>query len=71
MHGDRPRIAAILLFAAAAVLVGVGNSTHERWLTVLAIVCFVLGAAAFLRWRRAQRARVLDPKDKTGEGGSP
>ena len=69
MRAEGPRIAAILLFAAAAVLVGVGNETGQRALSAVAIVCFAFGALAFLRWRRAQRARVLDSEDKTPPEG--
>jgi hypothetical protein len=58
---------AIALFAVAAVLVGIGNATGRRWLAALAILCFLVGAAAFLRWRAAQAGRVLDRKDKTSD----
>jgi hypothetical protein len=56
---------AIALFAVAAVLIGIGNSMHERWIVAIAILCFLLGAAAFLRWRTAEHARVLDREEKT------
>ena len=59
------RWVAIALFAAAAVLVGIGNSLHERWIVAIAILCFLLGAGAFLRWRLAEHARVLDREEKT------
>jgi hypothetical protein len=59
------RWVAIALFAAAAVLVGIGNSLHERWIVAIAILCFLLGAGAFLRWRFAENARVLDREEKT------
>jgi hypothetical protein len=58
---------AIALFAAAAVLIGAGNATHRRWLVALAILCFLAGAACFLRWRLAQHARVLDREEKTSD----
>jgi hypothetical protein len=68
---DRARLVAILCFAAAAVLVGVGNQTGERALTAIGFVAFAAGALAFFRWRGAQRARVLDPEDKTPPDGGP
>jgi hypothetical protein len=60
-----PRLLAIAFFAAAAILAGVGNSTHRSWLTALAFAAFVLGVASFFRWRRAARGRVFDREDKT------
>ncbi len=69
MGAERNRIAAILLFAAAAVLVGVGNETGRRLLTGLAFGLFALGVGAFLRWRNARHARVLDPEEETSEQG--
>jgi hypothetical protein len=63
----RLRALAIVAFAAGAVLAGLGNSTHERWLVGLAVACFLLGVLAFGRWRRAARARVFAPEDKTRE----
>ena len=67
MSSGRARIAAILCFAAAAVLVGLGNQTGHRIFTAVGFVCFAVGALAFLRWRRAQRAKVFDREDKTFE----
>ena len=61
------RAAAILLFAAAAILVGIGNSSGERWLSAVAFGLFGAGAVLFLRWRLGNRARVLDREDKTPE----
>jgi Flp pilus assembly protein TadB len=55
---------AIVLFAAAAVLVGIGNSTGSKWLQAAAYLLFAFGVLAFLRWRR-RRATVLDSEDKT------
>ncbi len=65
MGSDRNRIVAIVLFAGAAVLVGLGNVEGQRLLSGLGFVLFALGVGAFLRWRNAQRARVLDPEEKT------
>ena len=65
MSGERLRVAAICLFAVAAVLVGLGRDSGRAWLVVLAFVCFSLGAFAFLRWRSEIRARVFDRQDKT------
>ena len=67
MGRPRLRALAIALFAAAALAVGVGNSTHRGWLVALAFACFVAGVAAYSRWRRAPRARVFDRKEKTPE----
>jgi hypothetical protein len=61
------RVAAILLFAAAAILVGVGNSSGERWLSAVSFGLFGAGVILFLRWRSANRARVLDREEKTTE----
>ena len=58
------RALAILAFAAAAVLVGVGRSSGHRFLVALGAALFLLGVAAFFRWRR-DRAKVLDREDKT------
>ena len=69
MGSDRNRIAAIVLFAGAAVLVGIGNEEGRRLLSGLGFVLFALGVGAFLRWRNAQRARVLDPEEKTSHRG--
>jgi len=63
----RLRGVAIALFAAGAVLAGVGNSTRAGWVVALAFLCFALGALAFGRWRRAHRATVFDREDKTRE----
>lgn len=65
MRMSRPRAVAIVLFVVAAILVGVGNSTHTRWLGAVAFAAFALGVAAFLRWRRETRARVFDREEKT------
>jgi peptidoglycan/LPS O-acetylase OafA/YrhL len=61
----RLRVLAIVLFAAGAVLVGFGNSTRQGWLIALAFACFLLGVLAFGRWRRATRAKVFAPEEKT------
>ena len=58
-------MAAIVLFVAAGALVGVANNTSQHWLGAVAVVLFALGAVAFLRWRNAARARVLDHEEKT------
>jgi hypothetical protein len=58
------RWVAIAFFAVAAVLVGIGNATKERWLVAIAILCFLAGSAAFLRWR-TQHGRVLASEEKT------
>ena len=55
------RALAILAFVTAAVLVGVGRSSGHRFLVALGAVCFLLGVAAFFRWR----GRVLASEDKT------
>jgi protein-S-isoprenylcysteine O-methyltransferase Ste14 len=55
------RAVAILAFAAAAVLVGVGRSSDSRLLVALGALLFFVGVAAFFRWR----GRVLDSKEKT------
>jgi Flp pilus assembly protein TadB len=55
------RALAILAFAAAAVLVGVGKSSGHRLLVALGAALFLLGVAAYFRWR----GRVLDSKEKT------
>jgi peptidoglycan/LPS O-acetylase OafA/YrhL len=65
MGSHRLRALAIVAFAAGAVLAGIGNSTHARWLVALAFACFLLGVLAFFRWRRATRARVFAPEEKT------
>jgi hypothetical protein len=58
------RVLAILAFAAAAVLVGIGRSSGQRLLVAIGAAFFLLGVAAFLRWR----GRVLDRKAKTPPG---
>ena len=58
------RALAILAFAAAALLVGVGRSTDNRFLVALAAAIFLLGTAAFFRWR-SDRGKVLDREEKT------
>jgi predicted phage tail protein len=55
------RALAILAFAAAAVLVGIGKSSGHRFLVAIGAALFLLGVAAFFRWR----GRVLDYKEKT------
>ena len=55
------RALAILAFAAAAVLVGIGRSSGNRFLVAIGAGLFLLGVAAFFRWR----AKVLDSKAKT------
>jgi Flp pilus assembly protein TadB len=65
MGAGRYRGAAILLFAGAAVLAGVGNETGHRFLTAVAFVLFAFGALCYFRWRAAIRARVFDSEDKT------
>jgi hypothetical protein len=45
------RALAILAFATAAVLVGLGRSSDNRFLVALAAVFFLLGVGAFFRWR--------------------
>jgi predicted phage tail protein len=61
------RALAVLAFAAAAVLVGVGHSSGHRFLVAMGAALFLLGVAAFFRWR----AKVLASEDKTSpkEGG--
>jgi hypothetical protein len=59
------RALAIVAFAAAAVLVGVGRSSGHRFLVALGAALFLLGVGAFFRWR----ARVLDSEDKTPPEG--
>jgi predicted phage tail protein len=58
------RAVAIMAFAAAAVLVGVGRSSGHRFLVALGAALFFVGVAAFFRWR-AQTGKVLDSEDKT------
>ena len=58
------RALAILAFAAAAVLVGVGRTSGHRLLVALGAALFLLGVAAFFRWR-GDRAKVLDREEKT------
>jgi hypothetical protein len=55
------RALAILAFAAAAVLVGVGRSSDNRFLVAVGAALFLLGVGAFFRWR----GKVLDREDKT------
>jgi hypothetical protein len=64
MGAERLRLAAITLFAAGAILSGIGNESGRRWLTFLAFACFILGVMFVLRWRGTVRARVLDPEEK-------
>jgi len=58
-------MAAIVLIAAAAIVTGVGNATKLHWLTAIGFGLFAVGAGAFLRWRVAQRGKVLDREEKT------
>jgi hypothetical protein len=67
MPSSRWRPLAIALFAAGAVLAGIGNSTHRSWLVAAAFAAFAFGAGAFLRWRQGERARVFDQEEKTRE----
>ena len=67
MPSARWRLLAIALFAAGAVLAGIGNSTHRSWLVAGAFAAFALGVGAFLRWRQGERARVFDREEKTWE----
>jgi hypothetical protein len=62
------RALAILAFAAAAVLVGVGRSTGDRFLVAIGAGLFLLGVTAFFRWR-GRTAKVLDSEDKTPPEG--
>jgi hypothetical protein len=55
------RALAILAFIAAAVLVGIGRSSGNRLVVAIGAGFFLLGVAAFFRWR----GRVLDRKAKT------
>jgi hypothetical protein len=55
------RALAIGLFAAAALLVGVGRSSGHRSLVAIGAACFLFGVWAFFRWR----GKVLDRKAKT------
>jgi hypothetical protein len=57
------RALAVLAFAAAAVLVGVGRSSDDRLLVAVGAGLFLLGVGAFFRWRGS--ARVLDSKAET------
>jgi uncharacterized paraquat-inducible protein A len=59
------RWAAVALFAAGAVLSGVGNESGLRFVVALAAVCFGLGVICVLRARAAIRARVLAREEKT------
>jgi hypothetical protein len=59
------RALAILAFAAAAVLVGVGHSSGQRLLVAIAAALFLLGVGAFFRWRGGERGKVLDREEKT------
>ena len=51
------RALAILAFAAAAVLVGVGRSSDNRLLVGIGAGLFLFGVAAFFRWRGDRRDR--------------
>jgi hypothetical protein len=65
MPSNRWRLLAIALFAAGAVLAGLGNAGHRTWLVAAAFAAFVLGVGAFLRWRQTGRASVFDREEKT------
>jgi hypothetical protein len=67
VSGERLRYAAICLFAAAAVLVGVGRDSGQSWLVAAAFLLFTAGAFAFLRWRTRMRGNVFDRQDKTSD----
>jgi len=67
MGTARLRALAIALFAAGAVLAGVGNSTQRGWLSALAFAPFAIGVVVFFRWRQQRRARVFDREEKTSE----
>jgi hypothetical protein len=49
------RALAIVAFAGAAVLVGVGRSSGNRLFVGLGAGLFLLGVSAFFRWRAAKR----------------
>jgi hypothetical protein len=55
------RALAIVAFAAAAILVGIGRSSGDRFLVAIGAACFFAGVWVFMRWR----AKVLDSKFKT------
>ena len=55
------RALAILAFGAAAVLVGIGRSSGNRFLVAIGAACFLIGVMVFFRWR----GRVLASKAKT------
>ena len=61
------RALAVALFAVAAVLAGIGNERHERWLVALAFGCFAAGVLVVMRWRAANRAKVFAREEKTSE----
>ena len=50
----RLRLAAIALYLAATVLVGVGHASGHRFLVALGVVLFALGTTFFLRWRSSR-----------------
>jgi hypothetical protein len=67
MREGHQRALAVVLFAIGAVFAGIGNSGHHGWAVAVAFTAFALGVIVFGRWRRAQRARVFDRKEKTPE----
>ena len=70
MQEDGLRALAVVLFAAAAILAGLGNERHAEWLVGIAFGCFAAGALAFLRWRSANQHRVFASEEKTCFTGS-
>lgn len=67
MGTEGMRALMIVLFAAGAILSGVGNSSGQGWLIALAFTAFAAGVIVFGRWRRALRAKVFDREEKTTE----
>ncbi len=55
----------IALFAAGAVLAGVGNTTRQGWVIALAFSSFAIGVAVYVRWRQTLHGRVFDREEKT------
>jgi Kef-type K+ transport system membrane component KefB len=67
MAPERMRALMIALFAVAALLSGIGNSSGQGWVIALAFSAFAAGVIIFGRWRRALRAKVFDREEKTTE----
>lgn len=67
MGTERMRALMIALFAAAALLSGIGNSSGQGWVIALAFSAFAAGVIVFGRWRQALRAKVFDREEKTTE----